>query len=109
MLRSSGAAGRALQIRIKLKTAAALPNLYTSDRCYRLARPITSIDKGQSFVATSLDEGFCAMGDGNEACLGAPVWCGTNSGALATLTITDAHKGSSEVYGKIEGFTSPAV
>jgi hypothetical protein len=29
--------------------------------------------------------------------------------ALATLTITDAHKSSSEVYGKIEGFTSPAV
>jgi hypothetical protein len=29
--------------------------------------------------------------------------------ALATLTITDAHKSSSEVYGKIEGFTPPAV
>ena len=73
----------------------------------------------QSFVATSLDEGFCVIGDGNEALLGAPVWCGTNSWsagsgaklntALATLTITDAHKSSSEVYGKIEGFTSPAV
>ena len=57
------------------------------------------------------------MGDGNEARLGAPVWCGTNSWsagsraklntALATLTITAAHKSSSEVYGKIEGFTSP--
>jgi hypothetical protein len=74
---------------------------------------------GQSFVATSLDEGFCVMGDGNEAGLGAPVWCGTNSRsagsraklntALATLTITDAHKSSSEVYGKIEGFTPLAV
>ena len=29
--------------------------------------------------------------------------------ALATLTISDADKSSSEVYGKIEGFTSPAV
>jgi hypothetical protein len=29
--------------------------------------------------------------------------------ALATLTIIDAHKSSSEVYGKIEGFTSSAV
>src|SRR5207237_6902821 len=46
MLRSSGAAGRALQIRIKPKTPAALPNLDTIDRCYRLARPTTSIDKG---------------------------------------------------------------
>jgi len=72
----------------------------------------------QSFVATSLDEGFCVMGDGNEAGLGAPVWCGTNSwsagsraklNTMATLTITEAHKSSSEVYGKIEGFTSPAV
>lgn len=52
----------------------------------------------QSFVATSLDEGFCVIGDGNEARRGAPVWCGTNSWsaafrtklntALATLTIT---------------------
>jgi len=30
-------------------------------------------------------------------------------GALAALTITDVHKSSSEVYGKIEGFTPPAV
>src|SRR5207245_10932222 len=44
-LRSSGAAGRALQIRIKPKTPAALPNLDTTDRCYRLARLITSTDK----------------------------------------------------------------
>jgi len=73
----------------------------------------------QSFVATSLDEGFCVIGDGNEALLGAPVWCGTNSWsagsgaklntALAALTITAAHKSSSEVYGKIEEFMSPAV
>ena len=49
------------------------------------------------------------MGDGNEARLGAPVDVGRTLGALATLTITDAHKSSSEVYGKIEGFTSPAV
>jgi len=27
----------------------------------------------------------------------------------AALTITDTPKSSSEVYGKIEGFTSPAV
>src|SRR6476619_2683897 len=45
MLRWSGAAGRALQIRIKPKTPAALPNLDTTDRCYRLARLITSMDK----------------------------------------------------------------
>jgi len=73
----------------------------------------------QSFVATSLDEGFCVIGDGNEALLGAPVWCGTNSWsagsgaklntALAVLTVTAAHKSSSEVYGKIEEFMSPAV
>ena len=31
-----------------------------------------------------------------------------NAGAAA-LTITDTPKRSSEVYGKIEGFTSPAV
>jgi hypothetical protein len=63
----------------------------------------------QSFVAASLDEGFRVMSDGNEARLGAPVDVGRTLGALATLTITDAHKSSSEVYGKIEGFTSPAV
>ena len=63
----------------------------------------------QSFVAASLDEGFCIMSDGNEARLGTPVDVGRTLGALATLTITDAHKSSSEVYGKIEGFTSPAV
>jgi len=34
---------------------------------------------------------------------------GRTLGALATLTITDAHKSSSEVYGKIEEFTSLAV
>jgi hypothetical protein len=34
---------------------------------------------------------------------------GRTLGALISLTITDAHKSSSEVYGKIEGFTSPAV
>jgi hypothetical protein len=59
------------------------------------------------------------MGHGNEARFGAPVWCGRNSWSagsrgklnttLATLTITDAYKSSSEVYGKIEGFTPPAV
>jgi hypothetical protein len=59
------------------------------------------------------------MGDGNEARLGAPVYRRANSWSagsraklnttLPTLTITDAHKSSSEVYGKIEGFTSPAV
>ena len=73
----------------------------------------------QSFVATSLDEGFCVMGDGNEARLGAPVLASDELLGLVprsnfecrapALTITDTPKSSSEVYGKIEGFTSPAV
>jgi hypothetical protein len=63
----------------------------------------------QNFAATSLDEGFCAMDDGMKGVLALQVGVGRTFGAPVTLTITDAHKSSSEVYGKIEGFTSPAV
>ena len=52
----------------------------------------------QSFVATSLDEGSWSAGSGAKL-----------NTALAALTVTAAHKSSSEVYGKIEEFMSPAV
>jgi hypothetical protein len=63
----------------------------------------------QSFVATSLDEGFCEWATEMKRVSALQFDVGRTLGALATLTITDAHKSSSEVYGKIEGFTSPAV
>ena len=75
MLRSSGAAGRALQIRIKPKTPKLLPNLrHDRDRCYRLAvRLMTQHET--SFLATSLDEAICVDGRRNEARFGALRFC----------------------------------
>ena len=56
------------------------------------------------------------MGDGNETsrrsvCVGRILSAGSRAKLNSALArdITDAHKSSSEVYGKIEGFSSPAV
>jgi hypothetical protein len=118
MLRSSGAARRALQIRIKPKTPAVLPNLDTTDRYYRLTRPITSIDK--ALYSLGWTKAICVIGDRNGArfrrrlVLASGELLGLVPGQIfegrgAALTITDTLKSSSEVYGKIEGFTSYAV